>query len=859
MNFLLFIQENTTLNDLELELFINENNLIQDLVNYMDKFCNSYTIELNIKQNNIHYLIEAFESCIIILFKHIKNEHEWADSSYKAYMSVVRKILEFLTYIIHLDNDEINNIYLNNYDSEKEKNYYSFLIKLSSSEESRHFKIINGKTINKNNQNKYILLIESPNKIVDNKFIYRPVDNHTVIAPSNKIQSHIESWFKTQKVDKNIVWRIFVLSNSNGRFTSANGGFRSKPIALETYEIINYIAIKNESLDQIDSVESKKELESMQEKEVLSPILSEETAKDINQDFFKAVNDEQVSIESPYKQFLISKAISNSYINKNLPYRNDNKKPSLPKLKKFLQYCINNHLGSLFMDISIFSIILGYSLEKIIYSMLNFDKDLKYYKQKKSISKLNINVRKELFSEFANMKKYKLTFETSNIGEVYFIEEFEKKWLSTKSKLEYYIIYQMANIKSTNNLIVLALEKYQDELPFQLKELEKYIKISKELQDFEEITKYCNANFSKRFIAQIEDINFLDFYISNLLNHQKKLLQKIKRKYPKTIELNFKNIGTLLLYYYKIYNPNNNEFSILITQNISKNDEAKLKYASLPKRLISYETWIYQLTIHLGLDDYFNNSASKYLPQNIDYNKKIGSNNLFPKGNFKNFLLELNKLNFDDEIICFNICMIYLRYVFSIQLISRDIIETSSNVSQFSKHFNILTIHEKVYNVNAGKRIIPLTKMAVQNIETFYKLKNTYNLESYSPVLLKINNKNELEEIDATRKNITIFLEELNNEYEYSVNNYILNFVRYTKLNFGRHIITSEMIERGIETSLIDACMNHYVLGKEDQGIYSLFDNSKYIDIVRNIISEIEEDYIPLGLSVEEFLWNLKI
>lgn len=858
LSFLAFIQQNNNLNDPEIDSFINENLLVQDLVHYMDDFCYSYDIELNIEQNNIDYLIETFESCILILFKHIANEHEWAQSSYKAYMSVVRKILEFLTYIIHLNDNLVNSIYLYPYNTDQDTNYYDFLTKLAESKDSRHFKIIDGKITELSNNNNYILLIESPNKKVDNKFVYRPVNKHPTMSPTNNDQSHIEFWFKTQQIEQNVVWRIFTLTDSMGKHIASGAGFRLPPIPLETYEIINFIPIKNKLLDNIDSEESKQELAAMQEKEVLSPVLSETTASEVNQDFHETVVNEKISIESPYKQFLINKAISNSYINKNLQHRNDHTKPSLPKLKKFLNHCIKKQKENVLFDISIFSILLGYSLEKIINSMLNCDKDITYIK-KKGISILQIHIRKELFAEFSDLKKNELTFQTSNTGEVHFIDEFEKKWLKTKNKLERYLIYRMSNPKSKSNLIKLAEEKYEDGLPFSLSELKIYISKAKELQDFTEFIKYCNANFSKKFISQIEAIDFTNFYINNLLEKLKKVFKRLKRDYPKTIALNFKNINTLFLYYYKIYNPDKNELSILITQNISKNDVAKLHYASLPKRLITYESWIYQLTVYLGLDDYFNGAASMYLPQNIDYNKKIGSNSLYPKGKIKNFLLELNKLNFEDELICFNICMIYLRYIFSIQLISRDITETSSNIAQFSEHFNILTIHEKAHKINGGKKIIPLTKMAIDNIKTFHKLKAAYHLDSHSPILLIRNSIGGLEEIDATRKNITIFFETLNKIYPYSVNNSILTFVKYTKLNFGRHIITSEMIERGIETSYIDACMNHYVLGKEDQGKYSLFNNSKYIDLMRNIISEIEKDYIPIGISIKGFLWNLKI
>jgi len=856
--FLSFIKNNsTTFEDNELYKFAETNKLIQELVAYMDSFCVSYNITLSVKLSHIDILIDTFINSIVILYKHIENQTGWALSSLKDYISTVRKILEFLSYIINLNDEYLNEFYINSYDKNKEKNYYSFLAKLSNSKDY-NFKIIDGKILSDAKNNRKYLLLKKYNKDekVDAKYVYRPVGNHSLIAPTDKSQNHIEYYFKTKDIEENNVWRIFNLSRSKGNDRKSKGGFRGKSIALETYEIINYIANENLDIKNIDARETRNELSQMIEKEVLSPLLSEKTAKDVNENFFKTVK--TANVESNYKQFLINKAISNSYINKNLTFRNDNTKPSLPKLKKFLIFLTETAKEDIFIDILIFSLILGFSIEKIIYSILGFDKDLVYIKKKNSVSLLHLNIHKDLFSDFEDMKKNNISLKTIKNGEIYFTEKFERKWLYIKNKLESYIIKEMTNANSDENIFELSKIYYKDNIHFEIELLEKYANKCFELNNFDEIKKYIDKNFQQKFISQIEELNFTEYYINKWLSEKKDLLDKYKDKYTKSINLNFQNIGSMFLYYYRVYNPMKSDFTILFTQNISKNDEAKLTYAVVPKRFIIYENWIYKLTLHLGLDKHFNNGASNYIPQNINYEKEVGSNNFIPPIIFKNFINELNKLSFDDEIICLNICMIYLRYIFSIQLVSRDIIESSVNLSQISRRFNIVTIQEKSESVMAGKKILPLSQSTIMNIELFYKLKKQYNIDSYYPVLIQSSNEKEYE-IPATRKNIFNFFDSLNKKSQNSISSTILKFTQYTKLNFGRHIITSELIEKGIAQSYIDACMNHYSLGKEDQGIYSLFKNQDYDKTIKDTIEEIENEYIPFKLSVKDFLWNLKI
>lgn len=853
MKFISFIKENSTLlEDEDLNCFVERNELIKELIDYMNSFYDSYNIDLNNERDNIDIIINTFLNSVIILYKHIQNETGWSDSSLKDYISVVRKILEFLTYIINLDDNQVNEIYLVNY-NKKYNNYYDFLTKLAH-EKNNNFKIIKGKIINdlKNSRNYILIKSHDNNTKIEGKYCYRPIFKHTLTSPTSFGQNHIEYYFKTKDEDENHIRRIFEFSDSKGSTRKSKGGFRGKSISLETYEIVNYIANKDLYIKDIDSSETKNELSEMIEKEVLSPSLSEETAISVNSNFFEAIKNN--NIESNYKQFLINNAISNSYINKSLNFRNDNTKPSLPKLRNFLLYLMNTVNDDLFIGLMIFSLVFGFSIEKIIYAILGFDRDLVYIKKKNSISILELNINKNLFSNFEDMKQHNISLKTIKKGRINLIDEFERKWLNLKTKLERFIIENMTNVNSDDNIFNLFKIHYNKDLPFDINLLNTYVKKCQELNDFDEIKEYTDKNFEKRFISQIGEVKFTEYYIKKFLEEKKAYLTSIKNKYSKSITLNSKNISSLFLYYYRIYNPQKNDFSILFTQNISKNDEAKLTYAVIPERFIEYEKWIYELTTHLGLDEYFNKNALSYIPLAINYDKKVGSNNFIPSWLFKKIISQLNSLSFEDEIICLNICMIYLRYIFSIQLVSRDIIESSVDLSQISEYFNILTIQEKNKSLKSGKKILPLTDSTIINIATFYNLKQQYNISSYYPILIEANGN----EIPATRINIAKFFENLNERFENSISDNIITFTKYTKLNFGRHIITSELLEKGIKLDYIDACMNHSTLGKEDQGMYSLFDNKDYDKTIKKTIEEIENEYIPLELTVKDFLCNLK-
>jgi len=103
------------------------------------------------------------------------------------------------------------------------------------------------------------------------------------------------------------------------------------------------------------------------------------------------------------------------------------------------------------------------------------------------------------------------------------------------------------------------------------------------------------------------------------------------------------------------------------------------------------------------------------------------------------------------------------------------------------------------------------------------------------------------------RSNIVEWLKDKTTEDNKDIITNILRFVEYTPLNFGRHIFTSYSIQSSIlKSQYVDAFLNHYKMGKEDQGIYSHFNNQEYFRQIRKVLQDIERIYIP---SIWQKLW----
>lgn len=834
--------------------------LYDKVVKELNLFCEAFGIVLNINAHGSELLIITFWRSALIYYKHHCNGTGWSDSSKYEYLNVIRKILEVIVYSIHVKVKEIDELYLND-EIIKFEHYYFYLQNNLKIQDA--FKIIEGKYHNNKSVRNFILLYDpntgktnQENKKITQEYIFHSVNNHPVMSPQ-KEDNHLMQFFKLQENDENVVWRIFNLSFSKGKNeTKSRGGFRGKSFPLEIYEIVNYIK-PNLIKEEIEAKETEQELELLTQNTIVSPLLDENNAKLVNRDFWEITKKNK--IEANYKKLLIQKAVTNTYIMLNVDLRTIYNKPSLPLYRKFLHFIINNSNQIFFNNLIILSSVLGIQLEKLIYVILDLDVTIKYKKRTKGLSKLFFQVNKENFGDFVEMTNSNIGYSTLNEGEIDLVNSFEKRWLDLKTSLEEYIA---ENISHDDIYIMMTKTSDQDTSTIDKDSLYAYVEKFKELRGHEKIKKYSEKNFSKEFLHQISQTKFVEHYINKLLVMLTKDFNNYKKKFNKTVNLNFSNLHTLFFFYFKTYEYTS-DIPLLFTQNISKNNQARQTYCNSIKKLIRYEKWVYNFTQHLGLNEYFENEPSNHKFLNIDHEYRIGSNNLVKPYQFKNFLLSLNRLVCKNEIMQLNILMIYLRYAFSILLVSRDIMKSSANLSQVSTRFNIITIQEKGKNVYQGKRIIPLTKRAVKYIQVFKSIKEKYHLESNSPVLVAYD-KNLLIETSISMKNVNKYLTELfteeknsieQNELKISISD-ILQFTKYVKINFGRHIITSEMVQRGVQSNYIDAVMGHFQLGKEDQGKFSSLDNQQYILQIREIMEDIEHEYFPNSLDIKDLLWK---
>jgi len=175
----------------------------------------------------------------------------------------------------------------------------------------------------------------------------------------------------------------------------------------------------------------------------------------------------------------------------------------------------------------------------------------------------------------------------------------------------------------------------------------------------------------------------------------------------------------------------------------------------------------------------------------------------------------------------------------------------SCDLQQFSKRKKLLFIHEKAKNTYSSKRIIPVNELGSLYIEKFYRLKDEYHLYAFSPVIVDDDGN----EKPMNQENLMEWLQINKNEIvnQWSIQKYeiIENFVSKVVRDFGRHIFASEAHNsKAIDQDYVDALLNHFYRGTQDQGMYSSFDNQKYFKQVRELMQGVEKKYIPFWKEV---------
>jgi len=711
----------------------------------------------------VYYKFISFNKISIVTFEKKSHREAFFISSFR--------ILEFALFVASKKIKK--DIFLDNFNLDDSKEYFFYLKDLDKSIKINYFTIFKGE---QTKQNKIVIGFSKReceksknNKEKKIKVIKNSFKSSIKTQSFEKIDiNDFDHYFHLQ--DEKII--KFYYYESIKDIQRNKGGTRKVErkefIVIEDDKIESISYSKHSDIENLAD-EVKKEVDT-KINSVVSPVLNKKSAEFIES---KNLANKKIDIDSKFKRYLVSRAISNSIAKNNLNLSKYNI-PEIAHLRDFFAFLYKK--DKLKTDLILLQIVFNSNLEKLVKGFIN----------------------ENIFFDIKNKKLYM---------------EYGDFFSSLKEEVKIF-----KNIKKDKRFYI-----YIENL------------MSSILEDFRiNISGINNSNF-------IEKVEKLEEELKIFLNNSKK-------EFNKKIGLTLKVLPELSFFYFKkLYKTLS--INMLFAKDINKNDQARLCYCATSKRLKSYEEWIKELLKILEIYNVREFKESTHISNSFSADEKIGSYKVVKRGSFKNFLLNLENLYYEnlsleDKI---NIKMIYLRYVLGILLATRNF-DNSCDLSNYSKKFKILVLQEKAKSIYMSKRIIPLTNKAIEYIEIFNKLKQKYNIRSNFPVLL-VNNK----EILITKTEMKNFFVKFKEQLE--GNRYIdeiLYFIEHCKLNFGRHLVTYYFANDNIKEDYLDAFLGHFKAGTEDQGIYSYFNNKEYINIVISKIEEIEKDYLKIDNILKE-------
>jgi hypothetical protein len=540
---------------------------------------------------------------------------------------------------------------------------------------------------------------------------------------------------------------------------------------------------------------------------------------------------------SVLKVIKIEKAIGHYEAKNNLNLPSKYNIPVIPLLQDFLQ---NSYDKSLYSKLMISVLITGINLENIFTMLLSINQDFQY------LTNNNI-IRIKLTTKYAHAidSNLNLTDETNKYVEIELpiflttiLKEISKELIyKIKNKIIPESLYTKFKELSLATVTTVPIVKQNSFIPRDFKNIQ------------EKIMNFTNVNAINEFIQENMDKDFYTKFIEGELKQFSKFFKKKKNKFTKTISVTPTSLSNIFFHYFKqAYDTS--EINLLYAKTKTQNVHTKLTYVATRTNLINYSIWIEELVDKLELMKILKITIDIAAKNNSD--QFSGSPKFIHADKYKTFLGLLSKLELDNQYDNVNIRMIYLRYLFSISFATREYY-FSANLKSYSRREKVLFIHEKAKNIHSSKRIIPLTNTAVEYIEYFYKLRERYNIISYAPILFE-DNLNETNLSSETIKSWLIKKEnEIMNFYNKDVYQFLLDFVSKVDLNVGRHIFASLSNSLNIVSSdEIDAFLNHFEKGTQDQAIYSVFDNQKYFKNIRKNMEIIEKRYIPYSKFLSE-------
>lgn len=801
-------------------LFFTNNELLDQENKIMSKYILSEdrddAFEHKYKEKISHFLekypivnLKYPEPAKLLLFNYwyillLYRKHDtWGESTFNPYFTASIRIVEFVIYICHIQNKSMIDIFLN-----IPHNTVIFI----------HF----GNLLNKIDAKRFSIAHHKKHNEVSlsEKESYR---SKVVLQPKgdNNNESDFSFYFKLRHEQ---VIKIYDQQESQVDHSGSNpnrGRWKRVPF-MEKEEYL-------ELLLPFDTKDRGKEnnIEFESRKKKIAPLALEDFSLIFGEsDEEKSPNIKKINFSSPYKRYLINKAIGQTITKRNLSLKSQYNIPDIEILSSLLNIMMKE--GSLALNLIFLTVVFGIKTEKLIYIISEFDTHVRLNKRDSKL-KIDSPERARVFAAYDIDDDIAKNADKKDI-EVYLPQIIVRVWEETRRLLSEKYNHAMRNILGVQNTTLELSEILDREITISLK----YQKVIELFED-NTIEKEALLKLPPKLTEKIESENraFLKKHVGN---------------FSKNITLKYRTLPLLFLHLFKT-RKKESDIHLLFSGVMDKNDEARVCYASVPPRLLHYEDWQIELISLLGLNTIL---YKKYGIQSkrsskvaIRTDQWFGSR-LYIKGSyFKKFLTDLLSLRFEDEIDQINVKMILLKYMLSCLMGARDF-TASLSMAQYSKREQLLFIQEKGKNLFSSKRIIPLTSNGVSLVDKFLDIKREYKLESFYPCFIEIDNFNHKTEKVMNRSSIVEWLKyKITEDNQDTIEN-ILRFVEYIPLNFGRHIFTSYTIKSSaLESQYIDAFLNHYKMGKEDQGVYSHFNNQEYFIQIRKVLQEIECIYIP--------------
>ena len=351
------------------------------------------------------------------------------------------------------------------------------------------------------------------------------------------------------------------------------------------------------------------------------------------------------------------------------------------------------------------------------------------------------------------------------------------------------------------------------------------------------------------YISHLRGMN-IDFDENNF----KKIILKLKKESKLIMHINFNKIWNCSLIHKKLISSNINTEILLASQNIDQNTTSMLAYTAIPVDMQEYSNWLNEyidiLDLKSNLQKFlFGKTFSKEIL--IDSSIKtemMGSKKLVKREILIEFLEDIANLLKErrlDQYARFNIYSIYVRYVLSILLGTRDF-SISVDLSRISWKKNVIIIKEKGKYKNAGYRAIPLCTLSHDIIKNYLSILNRLGIADRSIVLY-----HKGVYLSSTLVNIKKVFKAFDFYNRYHE---LYERIDLIPLNVGRHIITTMATAAGINRDDMNAFMGHAINGGELLGIYSFHNTKKYSAKFEVILNEISEIY-----QLKDIYTNVKL